>query len=78
MNFLDEFLVFLKKNASKEDKEWMIVAKKIMESCVSIGIKAGLKTYLIKTNGEPARKGRYVTVPSKKVENKEECKSEEK
>jgi len=29
----------------------MMIAKKIMETCLSIGIKTGLKTYLIKPNG---------------------------
>jgi len=51
MDFLDLFLTFLKKNATKSDRDWMIISKKLMESCFSIGVKTGLKTFLIKSNG---------------------------
>ncbi len=48
----------------------MIIAKKLMDTCFSVGIKTGLKTYLIKPNGEPARKGKYHIVPNRKMDTK--------
>ncbi len=42
---------FVKKNQNKAKKNFMIVAKKLFQTCLNFGVKTGLKTLLIKPNG---------------------------
>ena len=42
---------FVKRNNNKAKNDFMIVAKKLFQTCLNFGVKIGLKTLLIKPNG---------------------------